>query len=77
MSVRQVEEKAKALQYPSLPEKTKEEKQASPFNELGKQLGTLLETEVVLKSDPKGKGEIVIRFKNPEELERLISILNP
>ena len=77
MSVRQVEEKAKALQYPSLPTSEAKSEIPSSFSELGKQLGTLLDTDVVLKSKSKGNGEIVIRYKNSDELERLISILNP
>jgi len=77
MSVRQVEEKAKALQYPSIPSESKKENRPSSYTDLGKQLGTLLETQVFLKAKPKGNGEIVIRYENSEELERLVSILNP
>ena len=54
--------------------KTKAKAKAS-FPQLQKELEELFSTRVQIKSNPKGKGNITIRFKSEDELHRLSDIL--
>lgn len=78
LSVRQVEDAVRKLKnkaepasgtktdMPSLPEK---------FREIQEDLADKLETDVNLVRSKRGKGKIVIPFKNDDEFERILSLL--
>lgn len=81
LSVRRVEELAKAYQkgdQPSLPEKPKQTGRYSSddFDILKKHLSSTFSTSVGFKYDNTGKGMITFSFKGDEDLERLIAIFD-
>lgn len=77
-SVRQVEDQVKKLQSGTdealpLPQSSLAKLQKP----LGQELSALLSTKVQVKERSNGQGEIVIRYEGPEELERIVSLINP
>lgn len=77
-SVRQVEDQVKKLQ--SGTDEALPLPQSSPAKlqkPLGQELSALLSTKVQVKERSNGQGEIVIRYEGPEELERIVSLINP
>ena len=81
LSVRRVEELAKAYQKGDIPkaaEKPKAESRYSSgdFDILKKHLSSAFSTSVGFKCDSSGKGKITFSFANDDELERLISLFD-
>ena len=76
LSVRKVEELVRqtATEKPDAPKKTK--KTSKEFETLENQLSSFLKTNVQIKSNAKGKGNISIQFKNDEELEQLLELFD-
>lgn len=82
LSVRRVEELAKAYENgesPKLQEKTKQNLsryKTSDFDILKRHLSSTFNTPVQFTYDKFGKGRITFTFKNDDELERLITIFD-
>ena len=74
-SVRKVEEIIKNKKQKAMPSKSKEEK-PSDYDLLKHHLANFFQTDVQLTCNAKGKGKIAISFKNEEELERIIAMLD-
>ena len=74
-SVRKVEEIIKKKKQKVMPSKSKEA-QPSDYDLLKHHLANFFHTEVQLTCNAKGKGKIAISFKNEEELERIIAMLD-
>ena len=80
-SVRQVEELVRQIKEKNIEEKTKKEATEQPqniaiYSQLKKQLTQFFQTPVQLTCSTKGNGKISIKFKNEQELERIISIFD-
>jgi ParB family chromosome partitioning protein len=79
-SVRQVEEIVRQMKeegYDAAKRKeNKQQENVAVFSQLKKQLTHFFQTPVQLTCSPKGNGKISIKFKNEEELERIISIFD-
>lgn len=81
LSVRRVEELAKAYQKGEIPKTPVKARQASryssdDFDILKKHLSSTFQTSVGFKCDNNGKGMITFSFKGDEELERLIALFD-
>jgi len=81
LSVRRVEELAKAYQKGNIPksiDKPKAESRytSNDFDILKKHLSSAFSTSVGFKCDNSGKGKITFSFANDDELERLISLFD-
>lgn len=84
LSVRRVEELAKAYSMGELPSTAKRTGNSTPaskfsssdFDLLKKHLSNAFSTSVGFKYDNKGKGKITFSFANDDELERLISLFD-
>lgn len=82
LSVRRVEELAKAYQRgetPAAADKTKgsgSRYTGSDFDILKKHLSSVFNTKVQFSCDKSGKGKITFPFKDDDELERLITIFD-
>ncbi len=74
-SVRKVEELIKKKKEKTAAKKD-EKKTASDYDILKKHLANFFQTDVQLTCNAKGKGKIAISFKNEEELERIIGMLD-
>ncbi|MBR7175949.1 MAG: ParB/RepB/Spo0J family partition protein [Bacteroidales bacterium] len=76
LSVRQVEELVRSLNTKSI--KTKKQKNVLPLSFITQadNLSKSLNTKVKIDRNNKGKGSITINFKNDEDFERLISLIN-
>ena len=76
LSVRQVEELVRSLNTKNI--KTKKQKDVLPEAFIYKvdSLSKALNTKVKINRNSKGKGSLTIDFKNDEDFERLISIIN-
>lgn len=85
LSVRKVEELAKAYERGLTPKPVAKEKASSRYSNddfeiLRKHLSSTFNSPVSFKCDKQGKGKITFSFSNDDELEKLISIfdtLNP
>ena len=79
-SVRQVEDIVRQMKeegYDAAKKKeNKQQENVAVFSQLKKQLTHFFQTPVQLTCSPKGNGKISIKFKNEEELERIISIFD-
>ena len=80
-SVRQVEELVRRIKEEGYEEKTdKKPQEQNPniaiYSQLKKQLTQFFQTPVQLTSTAKGNGKISIKFKDEQELERIISIFD-
>lgn len=81
-SVRQVEEIVRNIKNgeesknDSTRGKSSNREQNAIYHNLKKQLTYFLQTPVQLTCSPKGNGKISIKFKNEEELERIIAIFD-
>ena len=80
-SVRQVEEIVRQMKeagYDNAKKKDERQQQenVAVFSQLKKQLTHFFQTPVQLTCSSKGNGKISIKFKNEEELERIISIFD-
>ena len=80
-SVRQVEEIVRQIKEDRLGEKpvkasNGQSENIAVFSQLKKQLTQFFQTPVQLTCSPKGNGKISIKFKNEQELERIISIFD-
>ena len=71
-SVRKVEEIVKKSKQKSLPKESK----PNEYDLLKQHLATFFQTDVQLTCSAKGKGKIAITFKNEQELERIIAMLD-
>jgi len=76
LSVRQVEELVRSLNTKNV--KTKKQKSVLPEAIIYKvdTLSKMLDTKIKIERNSKGKGSLTISFKNDEDFERLISIIN-
>lgn len=76
LSVRQVEELVRSLNNKNV--KTKKQKDVLPEAVIQKvnSLSKSLNTKIKVSRNSKGKGSLTINFKNDEEFERLISLIN-
>ena len=76
LSVRQVEELVRSLNNKNV--KTKKHKDVLPEAVIQKvnSLSKSLNTKIKVSRNSKGKGTLTINFKNDEEFERLISLIN-
>lgn len=76
LSVRQVEELVRSLNTKNV--KTKKQKSVLPEAIIYKvdTLSKMLNTKIKVERNSKGKGSLTISFKNDEDFERLISIIN-
>jgi ParB family chromosome partitioning protein len=76
LSVRQVEELVRSLNTKNV--KTKKQKDVLPEAFIYKvdSLSKSLNTKVKINRNSKGKGSLTIDFKNDEDFERLIAIIN-
>ena len=76
LSVRQVEELVRSLNTKSI--NTKKQKNVLPLSFITQadNLSKSLNTKVKIDRNNKGKGSITINFKNDEDFERLISLIN-
>jgi ParB family chromosome partitioning protein len=74
-SVRKVEEIVKERKQNTQACKSKESR-LSEYDLLKHHLSTFFQTDVQLTCNNKGKGKIAISFKNEEELERIITLLD-
>ena len=76
LSVRQVEELVRSLNNKNV--KTKKQKDVLPEAVIQKvnSLSKSLNTKIKVSRNSKGKGTLTINFKNDEEFERLISLIN-
>ena len=57
-------------------EKPKKDKIIMPFEQTSKKLTAKLKADVNIKTSARGSGQIVIKFKNEEELKRIEDILS-
>lgn len=57
-------------------EKPKKDKNIMPFEQTSKRLTARLKADVNIKTSARGSGQIVIKFKNEEELKRIEEILS-
>ena len=71
-SVRKVEEIVKKSKQKSTPKESK----PNEYDMLKQHLATFFQTDVQLTCSAKGKGKIAITFKNEQELERIIAMLD-
>ena len=81
LSVRRVEELAKAYQKGEIPKlepvaKAKSRYTSGDFDILRKHLSSTFRTQVKFSCDSSGKGKITFPFSGDEELERLISLFD-
>ena len=76
LSVRQVEELVRSLNTKNV--KTKKQKAVLPEAFIYKvdSLSKILDTKIKVDRNSKGKGTLTISFKNDEDFERLISLIN-
>ena len=76
LSVRQVEELIRSLNTKNV--KTKKQKNVLPEAFIYKvdSLSKVLDTKIKVDRNSKGKGTLTISFKNDEDFERLISLIN-
>ena len=74
-SVRKVEEIVKKSKQKANPNK-EQGSPSSDYDILKRHLANFFQTDVQLTCNPKGKGKIAISFKNEEELERIIALLD-
>ena len=78
-SVREVEELVRNIKENEAPATTKpagNKKQDDTFHQLKKHLTQFFQTPVQLTCSEKGNGKISIKFKNEQELERIIAIFD-
>ena len=78
-SVREVEELVRNIKENETPVTSKpagNKKQDDTFHQLKKHLTQFLQTPVQLTCSEKGNGKISIKFKNEQELERIIAIFD-
>lgn len=79
LSVRRTEELVRHLQVKDLKDPARSERKVKlneDFKELSGQLTKLFETDVQFKINDQGKGKIVIQFDNPNQMERIIEVLD-
>ena len=80
-SVREVEEIVRRMkdgeeQKPAVQKKVADKKQDATYHQLKKQLTNFFQTPVQMTCTAKGSGKISIKFKNEQELERIITIFD-
>lgn len=79
-SVRQVEELVRKKKDDSAPVKPSDgasaKQQSAEYHQLKRQLTRFFQTPVQLTCNAKGTGKISIKFKNEQELERIIAIFD-
>ena len=76
LSVREIEKKVQKINKPDTFKKENKAPQLPiKYREIQQILSTELETPVEMKRNNKGRGSIVISFKNDEEMERIVSLL--
>lgn len=79
LSVRKTEELVRQMNRNALKDTSKKDRRLElnkEFEELARHLSKYFNTEVQFRVNENGKGKIVIPFENPEEMERIIGILD-
>lgn len=77
LSVRQVESMVREILHPQpKPEKEPVIDIPDEYRRVSDELSKLLGTKVNFRRNNKGKGNLVINFKNDDDLERILKILN-
>ncbi|MCH7658641.1 MAG: ParB/RepB/Spo0J family partition protein [Bacteroidetes bacterium] len=79
LSVRKTEELVRQMNRNALKDTSKKDRRQElnkEFEELARHLSKYFNTEVQFRVNENGKGKIVIPFENPEEMERIIGILD-
>jgi len=77
LSVRQVESMVREILHPQpKPEKEPAIDIPEEYRRVSDELSKLLGTKVNFRRNNKGKGNLVINFKNDDDLERILKILN-
>lgn len=81
LSVRETEDLVRKLQNNEVPEVPVAEKSAKPVDPdvaaLQNRLSQQLRTKVKIKCNAKGRGKLIIHYKNLTELDRLLEVLEP
>jgi ParB family chromosome partitioning protein len=80
-SVREVEEIVRRMkdgeeQKPAVQKNVADKKQDAAYHQLKKQLTNFFQTPVQMTCTAKGSGKISIKFRNEQELERIITIFD-
>lgn len=76
LSVRQTEDLVKLHKNGATPPKAKSNKSLPPaYQKVQSDLASRLSAKVNLKTDSKGKGQIVINFLNTEDLNRILGLI--
>ncbi len=75
-SVRKVEDIIKANKQKKQANSKNKEEKPNEYDLLKNHLATFFQTDVQLTCNAKGKGKIAITFKNEQELERIIAMLD-
>ena len=80
-SVREVEEMVRRMkdgeeQKPAAQKNVADKKQDAAYHQLKKQLTNFFQTPVQMTCTAKGSGKISIKFRNEQELERIITIFD-
>lgn len=79
LSVRKTEELVRQMNRNALKDTSKKDRRLElnkEFEELAQHLSKYFNTEVQFRVNENGKGKIVIPFENPEEMERIIGVLD-
>ena len=79
LSVRQLEEKVRALEKGASPEKVEDEPQELPemYYRLLENVGRFFGDNISLRRTPAGKGSITIKFDSDGQMERFLQALDP
>ena len=79
LSVRQLEEKVRALEKGASPEKVEDEPQELPemYYRLLENVGRFFGDNISLRRTPAGKGTITIKFDSDGQMERFLQALDP
>ncbi len=76
LSVREIEKKVQKINKPdTFKKKNKTPSLPLKYREIEQVLAKDLEAKIEMKRNNKGRGTIVINFKNDEEMERIVSLL--
>jgi len=75
LSVRETEAKVRALKEPSS-KKPSKKAELPPFAQKGsEELTNFLDTKVMVKTSSKGKGQLIVPFKNEADFQRIMNLI--